>query len=660
MHHLNNALSKLNSVFHSTWTTALSSVLSSDNINDVNNKLAAQVAILGIINRISNEFYKELNLSIVSGEYVNDLTISDTKISEIESFISLQAVFDVPRFPNMLQYYQDIFAEGFLQPIRLNLLQYRALLKVVGRHIAHQPGSSMLFHEIADPPPTSRRFTTTATKLSELFNFNVKVAEIDHTLSFEKNTFKQLLLLQHKLKNFAIASDELELISDKCDFLLYKLSFRLEQSNKKFHYVIDFNYSTLTLKEVNRFSKYTDIIKGHYGKNATVIAFNQRSANAQGKLDTTPTTLNLDEYHSLIKKIKDVDKNVESLNKLNTNYSLAYNQRILGALSDFDRRAYDIDMCYIENNLFSLELERKLITLDNWESKLQTYTTRAESLNNSNFFPFYKIIAEFLVPEIEKQFKINNEESLKVINKLLDKYDKYLTSLIINATICEETDYIAFQTDYATSLTPIRLSSGFTYNCFVSSSFVLPIEYTKFKDEIDIYKTKLTKFRAMYDIQDLLQTDHKTIQEVKEEIEKTDKRHIEILSIFSALVLFVSNEVQIFSKLTKLSDAIIYSLSFAYGLGLFVLLIWFITRSEGVRKTRITNTHKLIFGVFALGFILQVTFLRYPHLFKSERDNKIDNLSFKIDSAKKELSLDTAIQKLVKKDTLRTKVAQKK
>ncbi|KQR65344.1 hypothetical protein [Pedobacter sp. Leaf176] len=641
MHHLDKVLSQLQSDFHAGWAIPLTTAIAVDDINSDQNKLDAQLAILNILNAASNKFYKELNFSIITGEYLGDLTDADAKIVAIDTFIVSLVGFDVPGFPNMLVLYQQTFSEGFLQPIRNSLQQYKSLLKHVERHITHQPGSSMIFHELDENRTVRSRMVSVAITLAELFQINVTVSEIDHRLSYDKTTFKSLLLSLHQLNKPIFAGPDLELIKVKCEFLLYKLSFRLHQSKKKFDYVIDFNYKTVKLKEVTQFSKYNEIIKGHYGKNVAIPAFNSRSTAAKIKNGNAPGILNLDEYHALTKRYKDVERDIPALLDLKSKYSLLYDQLMVQPLSSFDKRAYDIAFCYIENNLFSLELKQKQINLSNWEAKLKSYTSRANSLNNSNFFPYYKIIKEFLDPEIERQFKQNDEKSLLIVKNLKEKYKENLDLLILNTEICEETEYLAFQADYQTALTDVTDSLGNTYKCFVSSAFVLPLEYTEYKDELETFKSRLTKYNAMYDVQELLQNDHKDIQVVKEEIEKTDKRHIEILSIFAALVMFVSGEIQIFSKLVDMRDAVTFTLFFAYGLGLFVLMIWFITRPKGLKRSSFSSMHYFIICIFFIGMVSGIWFVNKSDPPKTKSQVKIDSLNNAIQILRKQRTIDS-------------------
>jgi hypothetical protein len=638
MVHLNTALSQLQTDLpQAAWVNSFSNVITDDDVDNDQNKLTAELALLSVLNPATTKIYKELNFSVISGECIQDLSSATALISQIETFITSLANFDVAGYPGMTLFSQQVFSESFLQPLRRSLRQYNALISVVNRRISHQAGSSMIFHEIVELPIPSDKVSVAGT-LAELFYVNVNISEIDHRLSYNKSTFKRLLLFQNQLTNLSLPSAELELITAKCGFLLYKLSFRLQQSKKRFDYGIDFNYSTVQLTEIPQFAAYNDIIKGHYDKGMNPPGFDSRANAAQTKYGVPANILNLDDYHALIKKYKDAEPDISRLLALKNKYEAWYNQVTNQAISPFDKRAYDIGFCYIENNLFSLELDQKKVNLENWENKLESYTNRATTLNNSNFFPYYKIIDKFLGPEIKRQFKQNDEKGLTVIKELLLKYDDNLKLLILNTGICEETEYIAFQADYNAATTNFIDSQGTSHKCFVSSAFVLPLEYSKFKEELETYRAELTKFRTMYDIQRLLQKDHKAIQKVKEEIDKTDKRHIEILSIFAALVMFVSSEIQIFSKIVYMRDAVTFTLFFAFSLGLFVLMIWFITRPKGIKRKALSYSHMLIFSLFIAGTVLGVVYAFFGDLPKSKTDKQVEKMQKEIKTLRQQIS----------------------
>lgn len=70
------------------------------------------------------------------------------------------------------------------------------------------------------------------------------------------------------------------------------------------------------------------------------------------------------------------------------------------------------------------------------------------------------------------------------------------------------------------------------------------------------------------------------IEVLKSDIVDTEKKQIEILGIFSTMVLFVAGNIQIFTKVTSFATGLHFMFIFALCLSLFVLLIWIVSKSS--------------------------------------------------------------------------------
>lgn len=652
MHHLNKAFHHLRSSLPLNFADQFSSAITDDDVSNRQNTLNVETTISSFLSRPAIVFYEELHFSVISGEYVEDLTSARQILDQIEGYLmSLAASIDFSGFPNMTNASQLIFTDAFLLPIRDSLNNYKILIDFVNRHLNYQPGTSMIFSVMTNEETGRNSIDTSARSESELFQMNLEVALIDHFLSFQKRTFRKLLMLQHRISKVPTPTEVSDIVSKKCNFLIYKLSFRLQQTKKKYEYAINLNYSSVNLIAVTEFDTLNDLIKGHYDEGINPSIYNLRREQALAEFEKPTNSLKLDQYHALIKYFKDDVKSITKLQRLENCYEVFYNAKVNGPISNFDRKAYDIAFCYLENNLLSLELERKKITLNNWESKFKKYTERAEQFKSSNFFPYFKIIKEFLSPEIVAQFNKQDGYDFALISSLIEKYEINLKKLIENTGICEEMGYLPFQADFEAANVEIKTINGSFQKCFLCSSFVLPLDYLNFKDSLEAYKAELTKFKAMLDNQRLMLKDRKNIQSMKADIERTDKRHIEILSIFAAIVMFVSNEIQIFTKITNMADAVAYTLFFAYGLGVFVLLIWFITRPEGVSWKSFSLVHYLIFIFFSGGLIYGVTYIKKHEHVKTSDERKIEHLNFQIEALKKQIAIDSLKTRILNSST---------
>lgn len=94
------------------------------------------------------------------------------------------------------------------------------------------------------------------------------------------------------------------------------------------------------------------------------------------------------------------------------------------------------------------------------------------------------------------------------------------------------------------------------------------------------------------------------IEKNRRSIENSEKKNIEILSIFSAIVLFSFGEIQMFQRLEG-NEIFKFSLLFAYSLIMFVLVIWLITRDYSVSgKLKLPTMHYVLIGLIGLATIV--------------------------------------------------------
>lgn len=634
---IDDAIAIIQSSFTTNWTSRLSNLVTVDDINDNPSIVQLELNFALFLNPVINDFYQCLNFSILEGEYVSDIDNFKLKLESLDTLLrNIAANLDIPGFPNMSIVAQQYFQSYFYIAIEQSIKKFKSLLYVAEKHLIYEPNTSTILYVLTNESD-HRNIQGIAKEHTKIFDLNFQLAKIDHSLSFKEEFFRALLLLKDTATRIN-PSPVIEIILKKCDFLLYKISFRLKQSRKNFIYAIDFNFSSVQLNEVADFSLYNDIIKSHYDEGIVPPqSFELRRKNALERFDRN-IPLTFDDFHALTKYFKDVTKDLPKLQKLRQKYTVFYNANNQ-APSKFDEKAFNLNFCYIDNNILSLELDKNILDIQNWKHKLQDCTNQADQYKNKNFFAYFKIIKEFLSKEISKQF-FERAFDFKVLQSLINEYKKHLEILIENVGICEEIDYLAFQNPYSLCLTQIVDSTNTPRICFISSSFVLPINYKQFKEKLEQYKAELNKFNSMLDVQKMIDQDRKDIHTVKQEIAKTDKRHIEILSIFAALVMFVSNEIQIFTKIPNMADAVIYTLFFSFGLGFFVLLIWFITRPEGVKFKDLRITHIVISIFFIIGLVGAFIYVIKAKPSYSNQ-NKLQDLEFRIDSMKKQKVIDS-------------------
>jgi hypothetical protein len=592
MIHLDNSLNSLINNLNDQWSASLVTIINAT-LSDQENNSLLELGIVSILEPILSNAFDDLNRSLIEGEYANDIDIALQKLKDIESHITTRANFTIPGYPDFTVFSQGVFTEKFLLVLRAAVRYYKKLLDAVHNRLNFEPQVTTLFHLYNDP--IADNFDSQQDL--KLFDLNIQVAIIDHTLSFDNLTLQKLVSIGHILEDIASVGSVSDILKKKCSFLVSKLSHRLD-SEKTSQYSIEFDYRPITSVNVPELEYYDEIIKGHYDDVKT-DKFNLRYKLALETFNNAPDTLDFDGYHALIKYYKDIKPNLKKIEEVRLSFINFYDNT--SPLSLFDLKARDIVFCYIENNLLSLELQKGLFNIDNWESKFLEYTLKADSFKNSNFFPYFKIIDQFLLPAIELQFK-KDYINFDIVNRLISAYEVNLIKMSDNLKICQQTNYMSFQLDIDGCQTLITDTNGISWNCFISSSFVLPHNYSEWWQVTDNFRADLLKFKAMRDLRSSLRLDIEEIYQVKNRLAESDKRHIEILSIFAAIVMFVSNEVQMFSHMKSVAEAVVFTLFFAYALGLFVLLIWFVTRPMAVNLWKLPTTHYILLIFFSVGF----------------------------------------------------------
>lgn len=146
----------------------------------------------------------------------------------------------------------------------------------------------------------------------------------------------------------------------------------------------------------------------------------------------------------------------------------------------------------------------------------------------------------------------------------------------------------------------INGQNGQSVSIFLASSFVLPIDYQLVHKKIIALKVDLDVIRARIEIHKQIAEQVENIKKITEYTQTNDRRSIEILRIFAAIVLFTSGSIQIFSiEGTTWRNALLWMIMFAYSLTFFVISIWLVTRSKEDLE-HVSNTYWFSYIAFVL------------------------------------------------------------
>ncbi|WP_407931499.1 hypothetical protein, partial [Ignavibacterium album] len=276
--------------------------------------------------------------------------------------------------------------------------------------------------------------------------------------------------------------------------------------------------------------------------------------------------------------------NLEQVKNLIREFENLYKDSLRDANNDFDLRAYQTAYNYMLNNQLSLMLNQ-----NNRYEDILNFINKISQVQNEtkikNFFPYLRF-STYLKRSIEEEYR-KDTPNLEILRSLTQKFEETLQKAFENFNWCKERHFLAYQAPYEESLTYFHTKEGKEIKLFLASSFVLPINYEKVINEIQELEKEKNKLKTLLDVTENIINQKRELFEIRTRIEQTDRRQIEILSIFAAVVMFVSGSIQIFSKVNTPTSAIHFMLIFAYSLSIFVLLIWMITRTSSLKISKV-------------------------------------------------------------------------
>lgn len=599
---------------------------------------------------VYNKICEKIDYSIISGEYIiKKKNILSEEFLEIKTVLKNIVVFTLNPIPGCTI---DLSAKYFLQietyfvkPLISLINRYAFFLESVERSINAQNSNSILFEKNDDDAFSDKEneLTLGIADRFKLVNYNLELAKIDIYLKVDEYLLSRCLQISEEVEEFITKVDYSKIIIQKANYLAYKILYRFEQDEKTYLYSLDFSVQETNKDqlEIGIFNEFKDLTDHHYDdqKSKSTVFSKKRIETFYSKI-SDGESLDLLDYHAAIKQYKDNRANIERLNNL-VGECEQFCSKLLkkNGISIFDKKAIEITKQYIRNNLASLQIEKKVIGASNFKDFISEVSQNNESTRIYNYFPFYKI-AILLKQNIENNFNSENPD-IQIIENLLFDFENVVRELMRAYNWCEKNSFIAFQLPFNECVINVKESN---LSVFLSSSFVLPINYQKLLNEVKIIESQILKFDTMFNIQKSISKQKNQIDQVRQETQKSERRSIEILSVFAAIVLFVSGNIQAFTKIETIDRAMQFMLVFAYVMGLFVFLIWFISRPEGVKRISLISVHGLLFLIFSLATITAILIVTgLPPFEKLNQSDQYKFINKRIDSTK--LNVDSIVLK---------------
>lgn len=329
--------------------------------------------------------------------------------------------------------------------------------------------------------------------------------------------------------------------------------------------------------------------------------------------------LNSYDIYLKIKYYKDIDENIDELKKLQDDV-----QRL-------DESIRIKNELYYFNNLFSLlvksDVEEELINRE-----YKKITKKHKEANNNNFFIHYK----YLTYLIELANKKDNLDNIKI-----DDYQKILD-------VCRN------KFEWAKRVFN-RLYDFDKKDCLINIQGISVYHPSAFSLPLSIFENERIINKLEKDFNDLKQKRNQIyIKEIENKIKTDEKKSIEIITVFTAIISFIVGSIGAFKFIESFVESLLFITIFGTSISIFVLLM--LVSTKGLEKL------KQYWYLFLIGYIS--IFVIICCLFSQKKSNDKGNyiineklMNKKIDSiyqiSKKEIrhdvnKVDSSEKKIIK------------
>ena len=450
----------------------------------------------------------------------------------------------------------------------------------------------------------------------------IQLFEIDLQLSTGSNQIAELLRLTSELEHNITIRDVISpykaILADKINLLINKLIKVEEKEIRNLRHSLDGKAYKLREQQVLSYYKEEDV--------DLLSSSNYREIYSGVKRKSVNEDCSFADLYVLMKSYKDDSGQLDKA----TDLLLNLEQRE-SCVNAFDQWALDVSCTYVYNNILSLTLRssNELVEIRQLFQKVK----RDQELKEVwNYYPFLKIAKKVNVLTTEL-FNIEEVSDIK-IKEHIDLLEMCIKELNVCYLWCFERLNWSFQPTLNECIKEFVIG-GETIKVFTASSFVVPINYKKVKEQIDELKDELRNHKELRSSFLLIEKEKGRI--IKETEKKANdrieyfqkenqgllKQNIEILSIFAAIVLFVSGNIQIFTRINTLNSAIAFTLAFGYVISVFILLISLVIKTGIEDAFKKFKKRVLWFlAISAAIFYLTIIFAPNLPLSKDKEDEK--------------------------------------
>ncbi|SFN09554.1 hypothetical protein SAMN05421741_101105 [Paenimyroides ummariense] len=592
---------------------------------DIFNKFLTDFSALKTVTELKEKqeaFFLDLtyivNKSIIEGEYLNIIDITDgyyiwfeilSLNSQEFTHISGAKYKDIEDFLHSLKYLISLYS---LFSKKICKLYNRGVLEYIDTEI-YISSENLIYKEF--------------NSFFELTENNIELSKIDHQFINDESLLKELFKVKNNITNIRISTSQFNRNSslhssftNLKDALILKVNFLIDKwyirsstklKDTEFKFEEFKNIAKYNLPKNNNLNKYKDKIKYLYELDG--YSYSNLLENKFNDIDkTNKKKLTFFELHTLVKYYKDKVNNLDKLNEVLRAFSNKLEN--FKSINIYEKFSYNISYQYCLNNYFSLFCEDFYnncndLNEKNLNTKLNILykkykDVKAKSISlTDNFFIQYKLLSySFLT--IEKVLNNAGDKTIEALNSSSNHFNIILTEVLeeyenkIQWSL-KNNNYI-FKLPYDESLIAYK-----NLNIYIASSFLLPKVNEDIINEKRLLLNHHQKLSVFFNIENQIDE----IKKLKENFELDNKKLIETVTIFTAIISFIVGSIGAYKFLTTFTEALIFIIVFGISISIFVLLIFISTKGiEALKKYKLA-----LISVYALAFIILTALIPFNY-----------------------------------------------
>lgn len=541
------------------------------------------------VNESIDFFFDSLFISVLSGEYISN-TNFNSDLQDLDNFIdrnfsyfgddTIQAVFD------------STIKNNLIGSIKIALNFYKTFFKLL-EAFSKYPNIDVI--SISNPTVSKlisdTNFDKQIKEKLEFFSLTIALARYDHFLRDDVGFYDDLIEIELHIKNSSLPpatpNKFAVVLREKVQYLKYKWEIRQRTLyGKKNHiymksYLTDGELKFIDDSPTNKsretiLSRWQDYLESHY----ELGEWKSKIETDINNIDRTKLNkLSILELHKLIKYYKDVSPNYDNLSEIVTEIEIRLNNTIS------EIHTYNKIYSYALNNQFSSLLEQvefsedEVITL---KKKIDSFQSKTKI---DNFFVEYKYIG-YLLDKIEANYNARQGlDNIDSTNSLIAKVEVVIEAYSKNLSWSKNHYHCVFQLPYEESLVDCSIDE--LPKVYHASSFVLPLSRIESQDNFDDVIIKYNKLSTSVKVITSLTKEFSIIKTTTESLKDNDFKSIEVIGVFSAIITFIMASIPALAFIDNLWKALLFFISIAGSLGMFLLVIFTIRKGVGEFKKSI-------------------------------------------------------------------------